>query len=163
MDHTNFPTSSFILPYHQIRIFSCSQELITGAGLASSLGQQIPLLLQQNKINKKNFNIPSFKQESIKSIQFLNKIPQHPFQASISASLKIIQRWTISYKCNSSPEFFLGQTSSSKKSLKPYLLLLYLGTRIYLGSFSWAYFQYWFGTSRSPTCLKGSSPYYTAL
>lgn len=93
--------------FHAHRSWSCFQPRTTNTTATTT---------EQNK--QKNFNIPSFEQESIKSIQFLNKIPQLPFQASISASLKIIQRWTISYKCKSSPEF-LGKQAVQRRASNP--------------------------------------------
>lgn len=162
--------------FHVHMGWSCFQPRITNATattteqnkqktsnnpITTSTRQKTPKESKQTKsVSQHLFH----KQKSIKSILFLNKIPQHPFRASISASFRIIQRGTTSDKC-SSPEFFLGWASSSEKSFKPYLLLLYWGPIyqleiMFLGLFPT---PVWHRTSCSPTSLKAFSPYYTAL
>lgn len=158
--------------------------IFTGADLASSLGQQMPPVLNnKTKHNKKiptmpspqktNKQNPSVRAYSIskrgkRAFRSLNKISHHPFRASISTSLKTIQRGTTSYKRSSSAEPFLGQVGSPARSLKPHLLLLcwvpvYHVGIMFLGSLPAPLCCLVKQDQMFPTSLKAFGPCYTAL
>lgn len=87
----------------------------------------------QNKQNPSVIRPYCINRRGKRVFRSLNKTSQHPFRASICASLKITQRGTTSYRHSSSAGPFPRQTSSPERSLKPYLLLLCWGPAYQLG------------------------------